>query len=126
MSGATCPKFNLVGPEEIDNLQLAKMIAAEVGKELNYTMVDFHSSRPGHDLRYAISGIHLRSFVGETDDLLVGSLLKSLGWEPKVKLSARLKEFTRWMLDNPRWLDVAGDSLAPVDPTPSQTATCIL
>jgi len=110
VSGATCPKFNLVGPEEIDNLQLAQMIAAEVGKELNYTMVDFHSSRPGHDLRYAISG----------------SLLKSLGWEPKVKLSARLKEFTRWMLDNPRWLDVAGDSLAPVDPTPSQTATCIL
>ena len=60
------------------------------------------------------------------DGLFVGSLLKSLGWEPKVKLSARLKEFTRWMLDNPRWLDVAGDSLAPVDPTPSQTATCIL
>ena len=26
-SGATCPKFNLVGPEEIDNLELAQMIA---------------------------------------------------------------------------------------------------
>ena len=50
-SGAKCPKFNLVGPEEIDNLQLAEMIANVVGKPLNYTMVDFHSSRPGHDLR---------------------------------------------------------------------------
>ena len=49
--GATCPKFNLVGPEEIDNLQLARMISSNLGKELNYTMVDFHSSRPGHDLR---------------------------------------------------------------------------
>ena len=49
--GATCPKFNLVGPEEVDNLQLANMIAAVIGKELNYTMVDFHSARPGHDLR---------------------------------------------------------------------------
>ena len=49
--GATCPKFNLVGPEEIDNLKLAKMISSNLGKELNYTMVDFHSSRPGHDLR---------------------------------------------------------------------------
>ena len=59
-----------------------------VGKPLNYTMVDFHSSRPGHDLRYAISG----------------QLLKSLGWEPTTKLSERIIEFSRWMLNNPRWL----------------------
>ena len=52
-SGATCPKFNLVGPEEIDNLSLANMIAKVVGKPLNHTMVDFHSSRPGHDLRWS-------------------------------------------------------------------------
>lgn len=89
VGGATCPKFNLVGPEEVDNLQLANMIAAVVGKELNFTMVDFHSSRPGHDLRYAISG----------------ELLKSLGWEPRTKLSERIGQFTKWMLDNPRWLD---------------------
>ena len=43
-------KFNLVGPEEIDNLELAKMIAKAQNKELKYEMVDFHSSRPGHDL----------------------------------------------------------------------------
>ena len=48
---AKCPKFNLVGPEEIDNLELAQIIAATQGKELKYEMVDFHSSRPGHDLR---------------------------------------------------------------------------
>lgn len=89
VGGATCPKFNLVGPEEVDNLQLANMIAAVVGKELNFTMVDFHSSRPGHDLRYAISG----------------ELLKRLGWEPRTKLSERIDQFTKWMLDNPRWLD---------------------
>jgi len=87
--GATCPKFNLVGPEEVDNLQLSNMIAAVIGKDLNYTMVDFHSARPGHDLRYAISG----------------DLLKSLGWEPSTRLSQRIGQFTHWMLDNPRWLD---------------------
>ena len=53
-SGATCPKFNLVGPEEIDNLSLANMIAKAAGKELKYQLVDFHSSRPGHDLRCEI------------------------------------------------------------------------
>lgn len=86
--GAKCPKFNLVGPEEIDNLTLAKMIAAAVGQELQYEMTDFHSSRPGHDLRYALSG----------------DLLKSLGWEPKIKFSERVKEVVEWTLVNTRWL----------------------
>ena len=85
---AKCPKFNLVGPEEIDNLALAQIIAAAQGKELKYEMVDFHSSRPGHDLRYALDG----------------GLLKSLGWEPKIKLSERVKEVVDWTLVNTRWL----------------------
>jgi dTDP-glucose 4,6-dehydratase len=85
---AHCPKFNLVGTEEIDNLTLAQMIADAQGKELVYEMVDFHGSRPGHDLRYALDG----------------GLLKSLGWEPKIKLSERIKEMTLWTLENKRWL----------------------
>jgi dTDP-glucose 4,6-dehydratase len=86
--GAKCPKFNLVGPEEIDNLSLANMIAGAQGKELVYEMVDFHSSRPGHDLRYALDG----------------GLLKSLGWEPRIKFSERVKEVVEWTLANKRWL----------------------
>lgn len=85
---AHCPKFNLVGTEEIDNLTLAHMIANAVGKELKYEMVDFHTSRPGHDMRYALSG----------------ELLKSLGWEPKIKLSERIKGVVDWTLANERWL----------------------
>ncbi|HET8688296.1 MAG TPA: GDP-mannose 4,6-dehydratase [Methanosarcina sp.] len=86
--GAKCPKFNLVGPEEIDNLSLAKMIAAAQGKELIYEMVDFHSARPGHDLRYAMSGDYL----------------KSLGWESRIKLSDRINEMVKWSLENNKWL----------------------
>ena len=85
---AHCPKFNLVGTEEIDNLTLAQMIAAAVGKELKYEMTDFHTSRPGHDMRYALDG----------------GLLKELGWEPKIKLSERIKEVVDWTLHNERWL----------------------
>jgi dTDP-glucose 4,6-dehydratase len=85
---AHCPKFNLVGTEEIDNLTLAQMIAAAVGKELNYKMVDFHGSRPGHDLRYALDG----------------GLLKQLGWEPGIKLSERITGMVKWTLENKRWL----------------------
>ena len=63
------------------------MIADTLGKPLQYKLVDFHSSRPGHDLRYAISG----------------ELLKSLGWEPRVKLRERIGQFAKWILDNPQW-----------------------
>jgi dTDP-glucose 4,6-dehydratase len=85
---AHCPKFNLVGTEEVDNLTLATWIAEAQGKTLNYEMVDFHGSRPGHDLRYALDG----------------GLLKQLGWEPRIKLSERIKEMTLWTLENTRWL----------------------
>ena len=86
--GAKCPKFNLVGPEEIDNLELARLIAKAQDKELVYKLIDFHSSRPGHDLRYALSGEYL----------------KSLGWEPKINLTDRIKEVVQWTLQNDRWL----------------------
>lgn len=86
--GAHCPKFNLVGTEEIDNLTLAQMIADAQNKTLIYEMTDFHTSRPGHDLRYALDG----------------SLLASLGWQPKIKLSERIRGMVHWTLENDRWL----------------------
>jgi len=85
---AKCPKFNLVGPEEIDNLTLAQTIAKVQKKNLVYELIDNHSSRPGHDLRYSLSP----------------KLLKSLGWEPKIKLSKRIEEVVEWSLKNNRWL----------------------
>ena len=85
---AKCPKFNLVGPEEINNLDLAKKIAKVQNRELIYELIDNHSSRPGHDLRYSLSP----------------NLLKSLGWEPKIKLSKRIEEVVNWSLKSKRWL----------------------
>ncbi len=88
--GAKCPKFNIVGSEEIDNLQLAKTIAASQGKELKYEMVDFHSSRPGHDLRYSLSG----------------EKMKKLGWQPSIRLTERIKQVVNWSLDNENWIEL--------------------
>jgi dTDP-glucose 4,6-dehydratase len=87
---AKCPKFNIVGREEIDNLTLANMIAQAQGKPLDYEMVDFHSSRPGHDLRYALSGDYMRE----------------LGWEPRVNFSDRISQVVEWYISNTRWLDL--------------------
>ncbi len=88
--GAKCPKFNLVGPVELDNLELAKLIAVSVGKKLKYKMVDFHSSRPGHDLRYALDG----------------NLMKKLGWKPSVSIEKRINQVVNWTLINNRWLKI--------------------
>ena len=81
-------KYNIVGEEEVDNLTLAKLIAKAIGKELKYEMVDFHSSRPGHDLRYAISG----------------ERLKALGYEHPKGFEESLRKTVQWYIDNPNWL----------------------
>jgi len=52
-------EWNIAGLEEIDNLDMALRIAAIIGKPLKYDIVDFHSSRPGHDLRYALDSSKL-------------------------------------------------------------------
>jgi len=88
--GAKCPKFNIVGAEELTNLELAEIIAKSQNKKLNYEMVDFHSSRPGHDLRYALSG----------------EKMKSMGWVPKIKVQSRIKQVVDWSLNNPSWIEL--------------------
>jgi len=88
-TGAKCQKFNIVGKDEIDNLELAKYIAQEQGKNLRYEMVDFHSQRPGHDLRYSLDG----------------SKMKKMGWEPQSAYD-RLSDVINWTLENDRWLSI--------------------
>lgn len=86
--GAKCQKFNIVGKEEWDNLKVASTIAEIQKKPLHYEMVDFHSSRPGHDLRYALDG----------------SKMSSLGWGPKINIRERLEQMVSWSLEHKEWL----------------------
>tara|TARA_B100000953_G_scaffold263522_1_gene230266 strand:+ start:654 stop:1676 length:1023 start_codon:yes stop_codon:yes gene_type:complete len=86
-TGAKCQKFNIVGKDEINNLELAQFIAKVQNKSLDYEMVDFHSQRPGHDLRYALDG----------------SKMGNMGWIPQSAFE-RLETVIQWTLDNDRWL----------------------
>ena len=88
-TGAKCQKFNIVGKDEIDNLELAQFIADVQQKELKYEMVDFHSQRPGHDLRYSLDG----------------SKMAKMGWSPKSAYE-QLESTIKWTLDNDRWLSI--------------------
>ena len=68
ITGAKCQKFNIFG---------------------KYEMIDFHSQRPGHDLRYALDG----------------EKMKLIGWTPKSAFE-RLESTIEWTLKNDRWLSI--------------------
>jgi dTDP-glucose 4,6-dehydratase len=80
--------FHIVGEREVDNLALARMIAACLDMPLDYELVDFHSSRPGHDLRYALDG----------------SKLAAAGWVPPRTFEQSLEKTVNWYVAHPRWL----------------------
>jgi dTDP-glucose 4,6-dehydratase len=81
-------KYHVVGEREVDNLQMAQMVAEYAGEELRYDIVDFHSSRPGHDLRYAMDG----------------GRMEALGWKAPVPLEDSLRKTVEWTLAHPEWL----------------------
>jgi dTDP-glucose 4,6-dehydratase len=88
-NGKIGEKYNITGEKEVSNLDLALMIAKFMDKELKYEMVDFHSTRPGHDLRYGLDG----------------SKLFDLGWNPNFNFEKSLEKTVKWTLQNQEWLE---------------------
>lgn len=88
-NGTTGEKYNISGEREVSNLEMAQMIARFVGKELDYEMVDFHSDRPGHDLRYGLDG----------------SRLFNMGFRLPIDFEESLRKMVEWTLENPKWLE---------------------
>src|ERR1041385_121845 len=54
-------RYNVVGDRQIDNLEMAMRVASILKKPLSYELVDFHSTRPGHDPHYGLDGGKLSS-----------------------------------------------------------------
>lgn len=88
-NGEPGEKYNIVGEKEVSNLEMASAIAKIQERPLLYEMVDFHSSRPGHDLRYGLNG----------------EKLKNLGFVPSVSFEKSLEKTVTWSLKNERWLN---------------------
>lgn len=81
-------KYNIVGEKEVSNLEMASKIATILQKPLIYDMVDFHSSRPGHDLRYAMDG----------------RKMQKMGWEVPVSFDLSLERTVLWTVLHNQWL----------------------
>jgi len=81
-------RYNIAGPDRIDNLTMAQMIADYAGMPLRYELQDFHTTRPGHDPHYGLDGTRMNT----------------LGWTPPVSLETSLKKTVEWTAEHPEWL----------------------
>lgn len=81
-------RYNIAGERQLDNLELAQLIAECMGKELKYEIQDSVMSRPGHDPHYGL------------DD----SKLKEMGWKPPVGFEESLKNTIEWQQAHPDWI----------------------
>lgn len=70
-------RYNLAGGKELDNLQMAQLVAKTLGKKLKYKTQNAETIRPGYDEFYAVT-------EGE---------LEKMGWKPPVTL----EEGLRWI-----------------------------
>jgi len=89
-NGHVGDKYNIVGETEMNALEMAQHIAAIMDKPFEYELSDYHSSRPGHDMRYALNGEKV---------LRMGYVY------PKTFMQS-LEKTVQWMLDNPKWLEI--------------------
>ena len=88
-NGTIGEKYNISGEKEVSNLELAQLIAKSMDRELKYELIDFHSTRPGHDLRYGLDG----------------TKIYELGWNPKFNFEKSLEKTVIWTLNNIEWLE---------------------
>lgn len=102
-NGKSAERYNIVGEREVDNLEMAQLIEKFVQEwvldnkditpeelpELKYELVNFHGSRPGHDLAYRLNG----------------DKLKKMGFTYPVPFEESLRTVVRWTMDHRKeWL----------------------
>ncbi len=85
--------YHIVGEEQSIS-QIANWVSQTInGKNLEPSQiewVDYHTARPGHDKRYALSG----------------QKMAQMGWMPPVDLEDSIKKTVAWTLDHKKWLDL--------------------
>ena len=81
-------RYHIAGDKQLDNLELAQLIADLMGKKLKYRVENFHEQRPGHDPHYGL------------DD----NKIRSLGWKSPVSFDESLRNTINWQCENPDWI----------------------
>jgi len=77
--------YNIGGGNEIQNIQITKMVLEIMGKDKSW--IKYVKDRPGHDLRYSL------------DCRKVGRL----EWKPRSRFKEALEKTVRWYVENLDW-----------------------
>jgi len=77
--------YNIGGGNEKTNLEIARIILKELGKDESW--IEYVKDRPGHDFRYALD-------TGK---------IRKLGWKPKYTFEKAIKETITWYKENQEW-----------------------
>lgn len=91
--GTAGRSYNVGGNAEARNIDLVRMICAELDRERpqaapHERLITFVEDRPGHDRRYAIDATRIRD---------------ELGWRPSVTLQEGISRTVRWFIENEAW-----------------------
>jgi dTDP-glucose 4,6-dehydratase len=78
--------YNIGGNNEWHNIDIVKLILAELGKP--ESLIKFVEDRLGHDRRYAIDASKIKN---------------ELGWTPSVNFETGIRETIKWYLSNKSW-----------------------
>ena len=78
--------YNIGGGNELQNIELTKIILKELGK--GEEMIERVPDRLGHDLRYSLD---------------CSKIEKQLGWKPKTDFREGLHETVQWYKENEKW-----------------------
>jgi dTDP-glucose 4,6-dehydratase len=81
-------RYNVCGDVELNNLELAQLVAKILGKPLRFKLVKPETARKGYDRRYALDG----------------SKMKQMGWVPPLTFEQSIERIVKWTMDNPHWL----------------------
>jgi dTDP-glucose 4,6-dehydratase len=77
-----CPRYHIVGNQQVNNLWVVKEFGKALGIEPKYEVE--YAGRVGYENRYSMSG----------------AKLYSMGWKPKATLSQRIEQMALWLRDN--------------------------
>ena len=94
--GATGETYNIGGFNEWKNIDLVKLLCAQMDEKLgkpagtSEQLITYIKDRPGHDRRYAIDASKIN---------------RELGWKPSVTFQEGLSETIDWFLANTEWLN---------------------
>lgn len=80
--------YNIGGNNEKANLEIVRLILAELGKP--ESLITYVQDRPGHDRRYAIDNTKITT---------------ELGWKPAYTFEQGIHETIQWYLGNREWVE---------------------